>query len=74
KKKVLLAASLATPAHLYLWDEPLNYIDVLSREQIEALLQQAHATMVFVEHDRSFIQAVATEKIVLCRPNLTGGL
>lgn len=30
KKKVLIAASLLTPAHLYLWDEPLNYIDVFS--------------------------------------------
>ena len=38
KKKVLLAASLATPAHLYIWDEPLNYIDVFSRMQIETLL------------------------------------
>ena len=28
KKKVLLAGSLCTPAHLYVWDEPLNYIDV----------------------------------------------
>ena len=27
KKKLLLARSLCTPAHLYLWDEPLNYID-----------------------------------------------
>ena len=30
KKKVLLARSLCESAHLYLWDEPLNYIDVLS--------------------------------------------
>ena len=28
KKKVLIAASLLTSAHLYIWDEPLNYIDV----------------------------------------------
>ena len=38
KKKVLLAAALARPAHLLVWDEPLNFIDILSREQIEALL------------------------------------
>ncbi|MCD8068114.1 MAG: ATP-binding cassette domain-containing protein, partial [Lachnospiraceae bacterium] len=31
KKKVLIAASLLTSAHLYIWDEPLNYIDVFSR-------------------------------------------
>ena len=35
KKKVLIASSLLTPAHIYIWDEPLNYIDVFSRMQIE---------------------------------------
>ena len=38
KKKILLAQSLACPAHLYLWDEPLNYLDVNAREQLEELL------------------------------------
>ena len=38
KKKVLLARSLCEPAHLHVWDEPLNYVDVISREQIEELL------------------------------------
>ena len=38
RKKVLLARSLCEQAHLYLWDEPLNYVDVLSRMQIESLL------------------------------------
>ena len=36
KKKLLLSISLATKAHLYIWDEPMNYIDVISREQIES--------------------------------------
>lgn len=65
KKKVLLAASLATPAHLYLWDEPLNYIDVLSRRQIEQLLLEASPTMVLVEHDRVFLEHVAKRQIEL---------
>lgn len=60
KKKVLLAASLCTPAHLYLWDEPLNFVDVLSRMQIEELLLEYQPTMVFVEHDDVFTQRVAT--------------
>ncbi len=38
KKKVLIAKSLSEKAHLYIWDEPLNYIDVISRMQIEELL------------------------------------
>ncbi|AFA47084.1 ribosomal protection-like ABC-F family protein [Acetobacterium woodii] len=65
KKKVYLARSLCQPAHLYLWDEPLNHIDVLSRIQIETLLLQTPPTMVFIEHDRSFIDQVATKIIEL---------
>ncbi len=65
KKKLLLAASMARPAHLYLWDEPLNYIDVESREQIESMLAQTTATLVFVEHDRRFVDKVATRILTL---------
>jgi lincosamide and streptogramin A transport system ATP-binding/permease protein len=65
KKKVLLAASLCEEAHLYLWDEPLNNIDVLSRLQIEEALQNSGATLVFVEHDAAFLESVATERVVI---------
>lgn len=65
KKKVLLAASLATPAHLYIWDEPLNYIDVFSRMQIETLLLEYQPTMLFVEHDAGFCRRIATKTIRL---------
>ena len=51
KKKVLIAASLVTPAHLYVWDEPLNYVDVFSRMQIEKLILTFQPTMLVVEHD-----------------------
>ena len=61
KKKVLLAKSLCEQAHLYVWDEPLNYIDVLSRLQIEELIQNAGPTMVFVEHDEAFREKIATK-------------
>jgi lincosamide and streptogramin A transport system ATP-binding/permease protein len=65
KKKVLLAKSLCEKAHLYVWDEPLNYIDVFSRMQIEQLLRSCRSSVVFVEHDRSFTEAVATKTIYL---------
>ncbi|MGC2872348.1 ribosomal protection-like ABC-F family protein [Ihubacter sp. rT4E-8] len=65
KKKVLLAASLCEEAHLYVWDEPLNYVDILSRIQIENLLANYHPTMIFVEHDGAFCAAVATEVLQL---------
>ena len=61
KKKAALAASLAKPAHLFLWDEPLNYIDLLSRRQLEELLRehQPAPAMVMVEHDAWFLRRVA---------------
>ena len=65
KKKVLLARSLSERAHLFLWDEPMNFIDVLSRVQIEELLTEYRPTMVFVEHDRRFCEAVATRTLTL---------
>ncbi len=65
KKKVLIAKSLCERAHLYLWDEPLNFIDVLSRLQIEELLLKYRPTMLFVEHDSSFVGSIATRQIVL---------
>ncbi|MDE6937293.1 MAG: ABC-F type ribosomal protection protein [Lachnospiraceae bacterium] len=63
KKKVLLAKSLCEQAHLYVWDEPLNYIDVLSRVQTEELLLKYQPTIIFVEHDTAFQENVATKVI-----------
>lgn len=65
KKKVLIAASLLTPAYLYLWDEPLNYIDVFSRMQIEKLIAQFQPTMLIVEHDARFAKKLATKVVEL---------
>lgn len=63
KKKVLLAKSLCEPAHLFIWDEPLNYIDIFSRIQLEELILSAGPTMLFVEHDRTFREKTATKII-----------
>ncbi len=65
KKKALLARSLSERAHLYIWDEPLNYVDVISRIQIEELLARYRPTMLFVEHDRAFTERIATKRISL---------
>ncbi|MCG7317769.1 Lsa family ABC-F type ribosomal protection protein [Brevibacillus laterosporus] len=63
KKKLLIAKSLCEKAHLYIWDEPLNFIDIYSRMQIEELIQRFNSTMVIVEHDQAFQQTVATKTI-----------
>ena len=68
KKKVALAVSLATPAHLYIWDEPLNFIDLVSRIQIEDLLLEYRPTMLFIEHDAAFCRRVATRTVEMFRP------
>ncbi len=65
KKKVLLAASLCERTHLHVWDEPMNYIDVLSRIQLEELLLTCRPTLLFVEHDRRFCEKIATGTISL---------
>ena len=65
KKKVLLAKSICEPSHLHIWDEPMNYIDVISRMQIEELLLQFQPTILFVEHDKTFCENVATGVVAL---------
>lgn len=65
KKKVLIAKSLCEKAHLLVWDEPLNFIDIISRMQIEELLLAYAPTILFVEHDREFCENIATKGIQL---------
>lgn len=65
KKKLLLARSLCVPAHLYVWDEPLNYIDVFSRLQAEKLLLTSEPTMLLVEHDAAFLRRLNARTIDL---------
>lgn len=65
KKKTLIARSLCEKAHLYIWDEPLNFIDIYSRMQIEELLLTYSPTIIFVEHDREFREKIATKIITL---------
>lgn len=63
RKKVEVAKSLAQPANLYVWDEPLNYLDVFNQKQLLTLLKEVSPTMIVIEHDTRFIEAIA-DKIV----------
>jgi len=65
KKKVLIAGSLCQQAHLYIWDEPLNYIDLYSRMQIEELIRTWKPTLLCVEHDKAFGEAVGAKAVLL---------
>lgn len=65
QKKVALAASLVTPANLYVWDEPLNYLDLFNQDQLADSILAAQPTLLFVEHDEAFVNRVATKVISL---------
>ena len=65
KKKVLIAKSISEQANIYIWDEPLNYIDILTRIQIEEAILKYKPTIIFVEHDETFVKKVATKVIQL---------
>ena len=65
QRKVLIAKSLLEPANIYIWDEPLNYLDIYCRQQIENLIIRYQPTMIFVEHDKAFVDKVATESIII---------
>lgn len=69
RKKVELAKSLAQPAELYIWDEPLNYLDVFNQKQLEQLLLTVKPAMLFVEHDQTFLKKVANQVITLTPVN-----
>lgn len=55
--------TLTGPAHLYLWDEPLNYLDTYNQQQLIQLIQEKRPPMLIVEHDQNFIKQIATKKI-----------
>ena len=71
KKKVLLVIAnnlkikFNEQANIYIWDEPLNYIDILTRIQIEEAILKYKPTLIFVEHDESFIKNIATKIVEL---------
>lgn len=67
KKKVLIAGSLATPANLYIWDEPLNFVDIISRIQLERLLGANTPTMLLAEHDRYFCENTGTKRLYITK-------
>lgn len=65
KKKIFLAKSLLEPANLYLWDEPLNYLDTFNQDQIIELIKTYRPTMLIIEHDSRFIDEIDAEVIEL---------
>ncbi|WP_227395974.1 ribosomal protection-like ABC-F family protein [Jeotgalibacillus aurantiacus] len=65
KKKVELSKSLGIEAEWYLWDEPLNYLDVYNQQQLEKMIKEHQPTLLFVEHDHVFVERVACKVVEL---------
>jgi lincosamide and streptogramin A transport system ATP-binding/permease protein len=65
KKKIALAISLSKSANIYLWDEPLNNIDIFSRIQIENLIKETKITLIVIEHDESFLSELNIKTLTL---------
>ena len=71
KKRVALARALVLEPDLLLLDEPTNHLDVASIEWLEGVMQSYAGSVLFVTHDRSFLDSVANEIIELDRGYLT---
>ena len=71
KARVALARMLVRPAALLCLDEPTNHLDLASREVLEAALAQFPGTIVFISHDRYFINRIATRVFEIAGGRIT---
>jgi len=63
--KLALAKLLVSKCNVLLLDEPTNYLDMPSLEVLQAILQEYEGTLMFVSHDRAFVDAICTETLLV---------
>jgi ABC transport system ATP-binding/permease protein len=71
RRRALLARALVLQPELLLLDEPTNHLDIPTIEWLETLLREFRGALLFVSHDRRFVDRVATRIIDLDRGNLS---
>jgi ATP-binding cassette subfamily F protein uup len=70
KKRVALARALVVAPDVLILDEPTNHLDFSSIAWLEALLREFRGSLLFITHDRSFLDNVATRIVELDRGHL----
>ncbi len=71
KRRVLLGRALVSEPDLLLLDEPTNHLDIPSIQWLEGFLKEFPGAILFITHDRAFLQALATRILELDRGELT---
>ena len=61
KKKIDIARAFSSENHIFIWDEPLNFMDILFRTQLEDAILKFEPTIIFVEHDESFGKKISNK-------------
>ncbi len=70
RRRVLLAKALVSDPELLLLDEPTNHMDIAAIDWLENYLKEYQGTLIFITHDRTFLQNLATRVIELDRGQL----
>lgn len=70
KRRVLLARAIVQSPDILLLDEPTNHLDIPAIKWLEQFLQSYEGTLLFVTHDRVFLQALATRIIEIDRGHM----
>ncbi|MBE5844707.1 MAG: ABC-F type ribosomal protection protein [Butyrivibrio sp.] len=63
RMKLSFAMLFVSDVNLLILDEPTNYLDIPSIEALERLLEEYEGTLIFVSHDQTFVDNIATEKM-----------
>jgi ATP-binding cassette subfamily F protein 3 len=71
KQRLLLALLSTETANMIILDEPTNYLDIQTRESLASTLRAFEGTVLFVSHDRTFIDAVADRVVFIERGNVS---
>jgi ABC transport system ATP-binding/permease protein len=71
RRRTLLARALAIKPELLLLDEPTNHLDITTIEWLENLLLEFRGALLFVSHDRAFVNRIATRIVDLDRGSLS---